>query len=305
MSIPRNRILALGVLASWAASGCGVSGPRATIPAASGVVSQSGPEIGRELEVRMELTPGGYRKLEALGGWSAAKSREDCYFDAFDGRGWAWRPIPDPWKLRIKRKTKGLELQLRHALARESAPQGDLPLAATLWELWEEAPPDPSVARLWNPAIALLSVSRSGQLPVAGACLSVQDAWLQQAWVGSSALQRALRDHRGVLLPTHTALKLRQERELTLEGGETYDLVIGRSTSVDARGVAVERFEVEASPDRSDVDPRVAIRAVSSWLETRGLHPPDVAPAPVDVTVPAARVYADVPGLVLGSTARF
>ena len=279
-------------------SGCGLPAPfQGPTDGRLRALKGSG-DVGRELEVRVELTAEGFRKLSAQGGWSSVKVREDCYFDAFDGRDWAWRRLADTWKLRVKKKSKGFELQLRHAIARVGADTGLLPVTATLWERWEDTPDDPVDRFLWQPSGALLAMTRAGQIPDARTCRHVHEAWSEQSWKGQSALQRALVGIRGVLLPTHTASKARQEQSVTLAHGESCTIVIGRSTTLDALGATVDRYEVEASPDQADTDTRIVRRDVESWLAARGLKASDTTTTPSDAAQAAARAYAVVPGLV-------
>jgi hypothetical protein len=252
----------------------------------------------RELEIRVGLGAEGFRKLLNAGGWSEAKNREDCYFDAFDGRGWTWKSAREPWKLRLKRKSKGIEAQLRHVVEHPATLASDLPLLATVWEFWESPLGDRQAATVWSPAADLLRRLRQGAIQSMQDLREMDGGWRGLTWAGSDALRLASRSLPGVLLPSHSALKSRRERRETFSSGWTGDVVIGRSLTSDASGAESDRYEVEISPVQATQDIPRAVHEVSDWLKRLGIVSEDVPASLPDPMEAAVRLYAQVPGVL-------
>ncbi|MEB3204007.1 MAG: hypothetical protein VKP57_04850 [Candidatus Sericytochromatia bacterium] len=293
--IPTARLAGACALLTLA-TGCGTPGQTGLRPGASGTATAlagSGHQP-RQVEIRAELTAEGHALLAAQGGWSSPRTRTDLYFDAFDGRAWAWRDGKTAWKLRIKRKVKSSEMQLRRPLSRESAPPGALPLTMNVTESWAATMFESQVMALWEPGLAMLDTLQQGDLPTRKAMTDVDKAWQGQLWAGADALAGARKAQPGVIVPTHRADKHLLEQTMAFGRGWKADVVLGTSRTQDGAGTVTVRHEIEIEPGRDAPEAAMAMQDVSAWLAASGLAMKHIAPTPADPTLAAARAYGRV-----------
>lgn len=290
-----NAARALPMLAMLAA-GCGTPGQTGLRPGAAGLATAlagSGHQP-QQVEIRAELTAEGHDMLAAQEGWSTSRTRTDLYFDAFDGRAWAWKGGRTAWKLRIKRKTKSSEMQLRRPLSREAAPSGALPLSVNVTETWAATMFESQVMALWDPGLAMLGILQQGDVPTRKAMTDLDRAWQGQLWAGADALVGARKAQPGLIVPTHRADKNVLERTMTFGRGWKADVVLGTSRTQDGAGTVTVRHEIEVEPGRDAPEAAMAMQDVSAWLVASGLATKHIAPTPADPTQAAARAYGRV-----------
>lgn len=289
-------VLLTGLVLGLLLAACGTTGPAALRNVASGVAAATA-EDGhhpRDVEIRAELTAEGHALLAAGTGWSAPRTRTDLYFDAFDGQSWAWKGGRTAWKLRVKRKAKASEMQLRRPLSRETAPAAALPLVMNVAESWDATMFESQVMALWDPGLALLGTIQQGSLPTRKAMTDLDKAWQMQLWAGADALVGARKAQPGLLLPTHRADKNMVERKMTFGAGWKAEVVLGTSRTLDGAGEATVRHEIEVTPGKDAPEAAIAMQDVSDWLAASGLSIRHIAPTPADPTAAAARAYARV-----------
>jgi hypothetical protein len=231
-----------------------------------------------EDEIGINLTKSGHDKLERGLDWKNESQRTDYYLDAFDGKSFVLRHLPDPYKLRLKDKENGLLLQFSHSTRRETVTVKSVPVYVHRKEA-----PQIECNQSYGDQLRSIAKRFFANLDKGGPSLLAVGDEFNKAWCShendiTAKVRSVLKTSTAKIVPTQVNMKDRLTRKKMLAGVE-FKLFLEDKRALDDRGAWIHEYALEAEP-RSPYqykDLLDAARALGELAASKGLGTADVS----------------------------